>query len=188
MTTSIPSGDDGSTVSWAANCSRQTAGYETAAVSEHQPQVVIWLSSWEAGAHVVNGRVLRFDTPDGDAALLADFEASRQRLTAGGATLVMLTMPSRAERSDLGLADPAAAAVYVHLNSLFRQFAAANPQTVRVVDLARIVCPTGAPCPEHVDGVRLRPRDGVHFEGDGPAWVAPRLLDAIDRELHTPAS
>ena len=36
--------------------------------------------------------------------------------------------------------------------------------------------------PGDVDGLRLRPRDGGHFEGDGPEWVAPRLLDAVFEE------
>ena len=58
---------------------------------------------------------------------------------------------------------------------------AEHPESVTVVDLAKIVCPQGAPCPEEGAGVTLRPRDGGHYEGDGPAWVAPRLLDAVVR-------
>jgi hypothetical protein len=63
-----------------------------------------------------------------------------------------------------------------------RQFAARYPNTAAVADLASIVCLKGS-CPAEVDGVVLRPRDGNHFEGDGPAWVAPRLYTEIMRAL-----
>ena len=63
-----------------------------------------------------------------------------------------------------------------------RSYVAARPG-VELVDLASIVCPGGPPCPEYVDGVRLRPTDGIHFQQDGAAWVAPRLYDALARAL-----
>ena len=67
----------------------------------------------------------------------------------------------------------------LHLNDLFRQYAAAHPDRVAVLDLAALVCPAGPPCPTEVEGVTLRPVDGGHFAGDGPAWVAPRVLDRL---------
>jgi Fe-S-cluster formation regulator IscX/YfhJ len=65
------------------------------------------------------------------------------------------------------------------MNELYRRFAAQHPDTVKIVNLARIVCPAGPPCPQRIDGVRLRPRDGRHFHDDGPAWVSERVLDAV---------
>ena len=59
------------------------------------------------------------------------------------------------------------------------------PESVAVADLASIVCPTGGPCGATVDGVALRPRDGNHIEGDGPAFVGPRLYDEIIRAIGT---
>jgi hypothetical protein len=180
MTTAIPlSRKTGEMVPWAPDCSRQTAAYQQDVIAQYDPQVVLWLSSWEPTDHLYGGTRLDFRTPEGDAALLADFEQSVQRLTAGGATLVFLTLPGPAERSDLGPADASLNADYAHLNAMFRDIASEHPDTVKVVDLARIVCPGGAPCPEFVDGVRLRPRDGGHYHDDGPAWVAPRLIDAV---------
>jgi hypothetical protein len=188
MTTSVPVRDDGTSVPWAKSCADTTATYQRDAVTMYRPDVVLWLSSWEAGDHLADGQMLSFGTRTGDAGLLADFDASRLRLTAGGATLVMLTMAPTAKRSDLGPADPERVAEYVHLNQLMRRFASQHPDTVRVVDLADIVCPTGVPCSEYVDGIRLRPRDGGHYEPEGAAWVAPRLLDAISKEVRRPAS
>lgn len=54
---------------------------------------------------------------------------------------------------------------------------AASSGSVRVVDLARWVCPSADSCITVVDGDRLRP-DGVHFEGSG----AVRALDWLLRE------
>ena len=179
MTTAIPLRRNGEFVPWAPDCARSTASYQQSNLEQYQPEVVLWLSSWEASDHLYDGVKLDFDTPEGDAALLADFEESRQRLTAGGATLVMLTLPEPAKQSELGPADPHLLKVYPHMNKLYRQFAAEHPDTVKVVDLARIVCPNGPPCPAIVDGVRLRPRDGAHFEADGPAWVSDQLFDAV---------
>src|SRR5581483_4553849 len=97
-------------------------------------------------------------------------------------------MPVRAEHSDLGVPSEADLTRPRHLDRLYRQFAAAHPDRVLVADLADIVCPGGPPCPEFVDGVRLRPRDGGHFAGDGPAYVAPRLVQAIITALRAHAA
>jgi hypothetical protein len=187
MTTAIPLQRDSDVPTQSKiDCSRQTASYQSENVARYQPEVVLWLSSWEPTNHLYDGVRLDFNTPEGDAALLADFEQSRQRLTAGGATLVMLTMAPPAD-SDIGPADQDLVWRYARLNEMFRTFAAMNYQTVKVVDLAGIVCPGGPPCPQYMDGIRLRPTDGGHYLGDGPAWVAPRLLDAILRQFADPA-
>ena len=62
---------------------------------------------------------------------------------------------------------------------LFGRFAARHPAEVGVTDLSAIVCPHADPCAASVDDVVLRPYDGNHFEGGGPAWVAPRLYSAV---------
>ena len=49
------------------------------------------------------------------------------------------------------------------------------------------VSPDGAtladPCPETRDGIVLRPVDGGHYEAEGAAWTARRLLDALYADL-----
>jgi len=98
---------------------------------------------------------------------------------AGGARLVLLTVPPNATGPMRPTIDETATKRTLHFNGLLRQYAAAHPDRVAVLDLAAIVCPTGPPCPTEVDGVTLRPDDGGHFAGDGPAWVAPRVLDRL---------
>jgi hypothetical protein len=131
------------------------------------------------GERIVDGRLYRFDTPEGDAMLLENLDESRRILTASGARLILLTIPPRAETSDTRVRDPAEDARFEHLNRLYRDFARAHADSVEVVELSEILCPGGPPCPESIDGVRPRPRDGGHFEGQGPEWLAPRLLDAV---------
>ena len=89
-----------------------------------------------------------------------------------------MTNPPRAENTSVLARSDEEDAQIEHLNGLFFRYAFTHPE-VRVLDLAPIVCPNGSPCGEYVDGVRPRPRDGGHYEGDGPAWVAPKIIKAL---------
>ena len=184
LVTGIPAYPTGTAIPWGPGCADGTISYLSTAVQQASPQVVVWLSTWETADQLVNGQFYTFGTPAADTMLLQEFEQSREILTAGGARLVMVTIAPRAEHSaTVPNDDPAQDQQYLHLDELLRTFAAQHTDSVTVVDLAKIVCPSGPPCPVDVDGVDLRPNDGGHFAGDGPAWVAPRLMDAIMREL-----
>jgi lysophospholipase L1-like esterase len=73
-------------------------------------------------------------------------------------------------------------ASYARLDTILGQFAQLNSTDVTVVDLSRHVCPTGPPCPELVDGLRLRP-DGRHFTPAAASieaqWLMPRIVAAV---------
>ena len=185
LVTGVPAYPTGSPIPWGPTCDNGTSQFLSDSVHLANAQVVLWLSTWETADRIVDGTFYQFGTPAADAMLLQKFDEARATLTSGGARLVMLTVAPHAIPSDTtSTDDPADDATYLHLNALFRLFAAQHPDSVTVVDLAAIICPTGPPCPADVDGVRLRPHDGGHFAGDGPAWVAPRLLDAVMRELY----
>ena len=179
MVTGIPASGDGSELPWGRGCANSTLDYLDGAVRQDQPTTVLWLSTWETLGRIIDGKLVEFGTPAFDAALLTEFEETRVHLTSGGAHVVLITNAPRAEHSDTVFNIPDETSRTEHLNQLYKTFAAQHPESVTVVDLAAIVCPSGPPCPEFVDGVRLRPRDGGHYEGDGPAWVAPRLLNAV---------
>src|SRR5262249_36876931 len=67
-----------------------------------------------------------------------------------------------------------------YMNRMLRDYARAHADHTSVVDLARLLCPSGTqPCPEEVSGVRPRPRDGNHFEPDTAVWVAHQLMPQI---------
>ncbi len=182
MIRGTPALADGSEVPWGRGCSDQTLGYLDSAIRDHTPNTVLWLSTWETADRIIDGTLYKFGNRATDDALLAKLEESREHITRYGARLMLITNPPRAEHSDTYVRDPAEDAKIERLNGLFRRFAAQHPDSVSVVDLDAIVCKGGPPCPEYVDGLRLRPRDGGHFEGDGPEWVAPRLLDAVFEE------
>jgi hypothetical protein len=76
-------------------------------------------------------------------------------------------------------ASAAETARYVRLNELYTHYARAHPETVSVVDFADAVCPGGPPCPRAVDGIDLRPLDGLHFTPETAGWASQWLLDAV---------
>ena len=60
---------------------------------------------------------MHFGTPEGDAELLRGMRATLDRVTAGGARLVMLTLPPRGQRQD-GRTGPDDRAAIDHLDEL----------------------------------------------------------------------
>jgi hypothetical protein len=141
--------------------------------------VVTWLSTWETSNRAVDGQSYVFGSPEGDAKLLELIDEAARGVMAGGARLVILTMPPSAPGRLRPVVDERDVQRALHLNGLLRQYAAAHADRIAVLDLAAIVCPGGPPCPTEVEGVTLRPEDGGHYHGDGPAWVAPRVLDQL---------
>ncbi len=184
LTTGVPAYSNGTVIPWGPGCASGTLSYLASAVQSADPQVVLWLSTWETADQLVDGQYYAFGTPPADALLLQEIQQSASILTGGGAKLVLVTIPPRGIPSATVPTDnPAEDAQYLHLDDLLETFAQQHTTSVTVVDLAKIVCPSGPPCPQSVDGVDLRPNDGGHYAGAGPAWVAPRLLNAVIREL-----
>ena len=174
----FPAYDDLTEISFTRACDGGVLPHNQA-IAASGAEVVTWLSTWETANRIVDGQGYVFGTPEGDAALMGLIDESAQLLMSRGARLVFLTVapnttgPNRPER------DPALEQRTLHLNQLLRQYAATHADRVAVLDLASFVCPSGPPCPTEVDGITLRPTDGGHFAGDGPAWVAPRVLDRL---------
>jgi hypothetical protein len=160
---------------WGKNCSDGVTEFLTSRIVENSPALVIWHSSWETSSRIVDDQFYKFGTKEADALILKEINDSVDILKSQGAQVVLMTNPPRAENI-FGRSDEEDAQIE-HLNGLFFRYAFTHPE-VRVLDLTPIVCPTGSPCDEYVDGVRLRP-DGGHYEGDGPAWVAPRIIKAL---------
>lgn len=173
--------DQGQPFSWSENCVKVVPDFQRKLINEQRPDLVLWLSSWETAERRVNGRWLHFGSPEADAALLQSMDDAWARLTARGAKVALLVPAPRAP-NDFGPAPKSGADQIDHLAGLLRQFAGRHPGSVRLVELAPIVCPGGFPCPENVGGIRLRP-DGGHFSADGAVLVAQRILaDIFGRE------
>ena len=150
----------------------------TSRIVENNPALVIWHSSWETASRIVNDQFYKFGTKEADTLILKEINESVDILKSQGAQVVLMTNPPRAENTSVLARSDEEDARIEHLNGLFFRYAFTHPE-VRVLDLTLIVCPNGSPCGEYVDGVRPRPRDGGHYEGDGPAWVAPKIIKAL---------
>ncbi len=176
--------DEGHLFKWSEACEENIGPAQAEMIEVQDPDLVVWLSTWDLADRMVDGRVVRANTPEGDDVLLASMEVVRERLTVGGARIALLTVPPNA-RSDTAEADDDADGAIAHYNDLLRSFAAEHPDDVSVVDFAALVCPGGAPCPEEVDGVRLRP-DGAHFSEETAPWIARKLVPLLKEELRGP--
>src|SRR5581483_10261297 len=167
--------------SWSRACYENVPHVLATTTVEQHPDVVLWSSSWELSDRLdpTTGQVLKLGTKAHDAALLASIDQAAHTLTAGGAHLVLLTVPPRAP-SDVSPADGQDGR-YAHYNNLLREYARAHAQNVSVVDIMPFVCPTGPPCPAKVRGVVLRPDGGHYTHQTAPIiakWLWPKLLAA----------
>jgi hypothetical protein len=161
------------------------------AVAGLRPDVVVWMSIWEKSDLLENGNTLVSGTPAGDAEMLRRMDWELARLTAYGAKVVVLTEAAPAPNDAQGAGNTSNAvddAGYARLNKILARFATRHAGVVTLVDLAQQVCPTGPPCPEHVDGLRLRP-DGRHFTPKAAAieahWLLPQIVPFVLPELAT---
>ena len=164
----------------APGCEKVVDDYEQTTLDRDHPDLVVWMSTWEINDRIVKGERIRFGGRAWDDMMLREIDQAARRLTAGGAHLVITTMPPRAPNELMTPSDAAAeASRFVRLNELYTQYGRAHPDTVSVVDFADVVCPGGAPCPRVVDGINPRPLDGLHFTPETAGWGAQQLLDPV---------
>ena len=121
------------------------------------------------------GTIVRFGTPDGNKRLMELIDEAAQRLTAGGARLVIVTLaPPPRENTD----KHEATANRPILNELLREYAHEHPDNVFVAEMAEILCGEQI-CPSVVEGHTPRP-DGVHFDDTaGGRWVSDQLIPML---------
>jgi hypothetical protein len=137
----------------------------------------VWLSGWDRTERLVNGQRVSPRTIQGRQVFMGLIDQAATRLTSTGARLVMLTVAPAAPSDDYP--DPPKDDSLVQMNRLIRDYARQHADRAAVVDLAGILCPKGPPCPESVDGVQPRHRDGNHFEPDTAAWVARQVMPQV---------
>ena len=145
------------------------------------PDVVVWMSVWEKSDLVAEAGTLVSGTEEAEAEIQRRMDGALAGLTAGGAHVVVLTVPAAAPNDAQGLANTSNAvddASYVRLDGILRRFADRHPDEVTLVDLAARLCPGGPPCPAEVDGTRVRP-DGRHLTPAAAAGVAHWLLPQV---------
>jgi hypothetical protein len=173
-----PADETGAEFPHAGVCRRGIPETQNRVVAQERPDLVVWLSAWEISNRIVNGQIEKIGSLEANHFLLADIDQAVARLTAGGARIVFVApAPPAAESGEPY--DPEEAAAIQRLAVLLREYARAHPQTVTVVEMSEIVCPSGPPCPADVGGFRPRATDGNHFEGPGAVWVAQQLFPKL---------
>ncbi|HZP28662.1 MAG TPA: acyltransferase family protein [Acidimicrobiia bacterium] len=174
-----PLGPGDARYSWTAGCGRNIPDLQSSAVAQNRPDVVVWLSGWESADRILGDKTVRIESPDGFQTVYDLVDQAVQRLTSTGARVAFLTMPPQTSADDVAHPSTELQRRYRLMDELLEWYAYRHPATTFVVDLSTKVCPGGPPCPEVVDGVRLRPVDGHHFSADGGAAVAPWILDQV---------
>lgn len=170
----LPTDADGRPFPWGRACADAAPGTRRTLVETHDPGLIIWYSTWETLDRLIDGRHVRFGTPEHDAALLADMEAALADYTASGAVVVLVVPASHGPDAPTPISDRLG-----HLGDLFRTLAAAHPEAVAgIVDANRWVCPAGPPCPTTLGGFTAR-TDGAHFTPEAARWIADRLVPEV---------
>ena len=164
-----------------SRCSSQASAQVKRALRSGPPNVVLWSSSWERNGLVVghgaDQKVLKEGSRQWYSLLTKRISQRLKELSATGATVIMLTQapfvpigahPAVSTSSDEDFED---------LNALMTNVASHTPH-VKVLDLAKDICPSGPPCPLIVDSVWVR-GDGAHYTDEGSLWVARWLTPKL---------
>jgi hypothetical protein len=146
-------------------------------VQVKRPDVVgILLGRWEVADHLYDGRWTHIGEPLWDDHLARELSQAIGIVSAGGARVVLFTMPY----VDPAVESPAGVpfsenqpARVVAFNALVRRVAARHPP-VTVIDLNRMLDPDGH-YTATVDGIVVRSTDGIHISDAGGEWLRPRI-------------
>jgi peptidoglycan/LPS O-acetylase OafA/YrhL len=151
-------------------------------VSAFHPDVVgLEIGRWEVSDHLYQGRWVHVGDPQWDAHLMDEIDVAVNVFTAGGAKVVLFTMPymdpsvEAANGTPFSENDPARATAF---NQLLEQVAHRRSNQVSVVDLNKMLDPDGR-YQSVVDGVTVRTTDGIHITVPGGEWLQPRILPTV---------
>ena len=160
-------------------CASAVAGVVSNAFRTTAPDVVVWLSIWDAENRAIDDRRIELETPEGRAALTALIDQQVRDFNGRGASVVLVTVPVLASVDSRPAPFPQKQTRISSYNEVLIAYAAEHPNT-GVVDLAAHICPSGDPCDDlDPDGNRFRPTDGIHYEGAAAATVAAWLVEEI---------
>ena len=132
------------------HCHDYVNGLEQAAVADFRPQVVLWVSTWERFNLVAHGRVLDTGTAPWRRELGRRFDAAFDRLTAGGARLLVATIASPAPAGLLlgeRVVSPQFDWKFADMNSALEAFVRRHRPRAELVDVARQDLRSGAALP-----------------------------------------
>jgi peptidoglycan/LPS O-acetylase OafA/YrhL len=142
-----------------------------------QANVLVWWSAWEGEDLLVGDRVVKPGTPEHDQLLRDRMERWLAEQVSPAARVAIVVTPQPNSRANADAIDHPR-----RLNAVFREFAAAHPDRVTLLDLDKFLCPHGAPCNPKIDGQPVR-IDGTHLSPAGAAYVTRWMLPQLDAVL-----
>ena len=151
-------------------------------VTDFHPDVVgLLVGRWEVSDHLDDGQWVHVGEPVWDAHLTAEFNAAINIFTAGGAKVVLFTMPyvdpsqEAANGTPFSENDPVRAHAF---DAVLEGVARHRSSQVTLIDLNRLLDPSGQ-YQTVVDGVTARTTDGIHVTVPGGEWLQPRVLPTV---------
>ncbi len=152
-------------------------------MARYHPDVTgLLVGRWDVSDHLYQGHWVHVGDPVWDRHLTAELEQAVDILSAGGAKVMLFTMPyvdppqESANGSTFSENDPARMRAF---NQILTNVANSRKGVATLVDLNALLDPGG-----HyqlvVDGVTVRSTDGIHLTKAAGEWLQPVLMPAID--------
>ncbi len=184
---------NGAPFPFARRCQAAVQRGHTRLVERYDPDVIFWMSNRDRFPIREDRELLAAGTPEFETALFADWDAVLQRLTGGGARVVLLLPfhrvgedPAECGGADVTLPECTQPSLSTGaLRGAYLRWSAGHAENVTVIDMNGIVCPT-APCEETVAGVVLR-EDPVHFTSEAARLVAAEVVARLPASVWNPA-
>lgn len=155
-------------------CHREHEEYIDRILRAESP-VIVWLSNRD---NVLNSYVeppVESGAWSGEFALLRMIDAVASRFTAAGSKVAFVLAPATTSPHE----DPVMNAALARSRRVFRMYHFFHRDDTMLLDLSSAICGDEPRCPTTVDGVVLRPEDGVHYGPEGSYWVANWMFDQL---------
>jgi len=148
--------------------------------SSYPSRALVWISAWDVYDRRVDGVDYRVGSDAWRTKMTELVDETADVLAAGGAHVFLVSLAPVAPDNETDHEDVAFDERVADYNSLLRDYARQNPDRATYINLAARVCPEyPRGCRAVVEGIRLRPKDGVHFDGPGARWASRIILDAV---------
>jgi peptidoglycan/LPS O-acetylase OafA/YrhL len=176
-------------VAYTTLCQGQANRSESLAIERDHPSLILWGSTEERSAIVVNTaqgtKVLASGSPEWRSVMLQRMDTRVNKFLATGARVILTLAAPAVHPADHTVNSEDED--YANMNSLLKEVAAKHPHQVAVVDLSPRVCPTGPPCQDIVPAFNPKPTsvtqtvraDGTHYLPNASLWVARWLVPQI---------
>ena len=180
MTRGLPVDGDGLAFEEGPPCALAHEEFIRVTAASFPSRAVVWIAAWDAYDRRVDGVDYRVGTAAWRTKMTELVDETADVLASRGAHLFLVSLAPVAPENETDHEDTAFDERVATYNDLLRDYARENPARATFIDLAARVCPDmPRACRAVVEGIRLRPKDGVHFDGPGARWASRIILDAV---------